>query len=270
MKILAIVVAFGALIYLALCAFIWAKQDSLIFFRQPLIAEQIQLAQRTGAQALELKNAQGLWLRGWWRKAQGVDPAPLLIYFGGNAEEVSGMLVEFQRYPKMHVALFNYRGYGSSEGDPSEHALLDDALFLHDTLSRTPEVARDAVVVMGRSLGSGVATHVAAARKVRAVILVSPYDSLRDIAAKIYPWLPVGLLMRHPFDSLSRAPGINAPMLALVGTRDTVVPPAHSQRLHDAWKGRALLRLLQGADHNDMMDHPEFWPSVDSFLRAVE
>jgi pimeloyl-ACP methyl ester carboxylesterase len=92
-------------------------------------------------------------------------------------------------------------------------------------------------VVIGRSLGSGVAVHVAAERKPAGVVLVTPFDSLRAVAQGIYPFVPVSLLLRHPFDSLALAPSIAAPMLALVATQDRVIAPAHARRLFEAWRG---------------------------------
>ena len=137
------------------------------------------------------------------------------------------------------MAAVNYRGYGLSEGRPGEAALAADALAVYDLLAarwgRRPGAHRR----LWRSLGSGVAVQLAAKRPVRAVMLVSPFDSLRSIARKQYPIIPVSLLLKHPFDSLARAPGIEAPLLVLAGERDTLIPPALSRRLHDAWTDRS-------------------------------
>jgi len=109
------------------------------------------------------------------------------------------------------LALVNYRGYGASEGSPSERALFADALLVLDALRERPDVDPARVALVGRSLGSGVATYVAANRPVAGVALVSPYDSVTALARRQFPWLPIELLLRHPFDSRSRGKGMPKP-----------------------------------------------------------
>ncbi len=265
-RMITITLLVAALSYLGVCTLLWFAQDSMIFLRQAPPPGAQEFARGQGAEALELSTSDGARLHGWARKARVPGSTPWLIYFGGNAEEVTGMLGELAHYAHMGIALVNYRGYGLSEGESSERALLADGVAVYDALAARPEVDRERIVLMGRSLGTGVATYVALQRKVRAVVLVSPYDTLTAVAARVYPWLPVSLLMRHPFDSMSRAPAITAPMLAMAGSLDQIVPPAHSRRLREAWKGEAQLHLLEGADHNDLLQHPRFWPTVDGFL----
>ncbi|MGE5616113.1 MAG: alpha/beta hydrolase, partial [Bacillota bacterium] len=133
-------------------------------------------------------------------------PAPLVIYYGGNAEEVTQRSSEVARtYGDAAVLLVNYRGYGQSEGRATESALIADALEIHDWAVRQPGIDGHRIVLHGRSLGTGVAVAVAAARPVRGVVLTSPFGSARDIAVEAYPWLPVRWLLRHPFDSRALA-----------------------------------------------------------------
>ena len=177
---------------------------------------------------IELRAGDGTRLHGWLRHSpEATPPHGLLIYFGGNAEESSGHIHGAQAFAPWSVAAFNYRGYGRSEGRPSETALVADALVIHDHLAQREDIDPRRIVVFGRSLGSGVAVQLAAARPVRAVALVSPYDSLRSLARKQYPFIPVSLLLEHPFDSLARAPGIETPVLIVAGERD----PAHPARV---------------------------------------
>ena len=145
-------------------------------------------------------------LRGWLLRAAGREPAPLLIYFGGNAEEASWVLSELAHIPGWSALVVNYRGYGQSEGAPSERALFADALALYDQAIKRLDIEPHRVVAMGRSLGTGVATYLASQRPIAAVILVSPYDSLVSIAQRAYPFLPVRLLLKHRFDSRHARP----------------------------------------------------------------
>ena len=168
------------------------------------------------------------------------------------------------------LALVNYRGYGASEGKPSERSLFADALVTFDALAGRPDVDPSRIVLFGRSLGSAVAVHVAAERPVAAVILVSPFESMTAVGQRHYPWLPVGLLLRHPFDSGARAPAIRAPLLAIVAEQDTIIPPVHSKRLFDAWGGPKRWIAIPHADHNDVAGAPEFWAAVTAFLREAK
>jgi dienelactone hydrolase len=114
------------------------------------------------------------------------------------------------------------------------------------------------IAVHGRSLGAGVAVQVAAARPLRCAVLTSPFSSALSVAQAMYPWLPVSLLMRHPFDSLARAPSIRVPVLFLVGSDDSLIRPAQSWRLADAWGGAVERRTFDGFGHNDVHVHPDY------------
>ena len=260
--------------FLGLCALLYLLQERLIFLRQPL-SESARHALREMPEVTELELAakDGTRLRGWLRHGRhGVEEAArpgLIIYFGGNAEEVSGQVRDAAVLAPWSLAAFNYRGYGGSEGRPSEAALAADALLVHDRLAAREDVDPNRIVVFGRSLGSGVAVRLAAARPVRGVVLVSPFDSLRSMARNHYPFLPTSFLLRHPFDSLARAPSIEAPLLVLAGDRDRIVPSAHSRRLLDAWRGPKRWALLPGADHNGIHVHPGYWPAIREFLGSL-
>jgi pimeloyl-ACP methyl ester carboxylesterase len=110
--------------------------------------------------------------------------------------------------------------------------------------------------------------HVAAQRKVAAVILVTPFDSLAAVARHHYPVLPVGLLLRHRFEPAEAAPGIQAPLLCIAAERDEVIPAAHARRLYERWGGPKRWIELPGARHNDTDGAPAFWPSVRSALTS--
>jgi hypothetical protein len=162
----------------------------------------------------------------------------------------------------------NYRGYGQSQGRPSERALCDDALFVFDQVVATEGIDPSHVVLMGRSLGSGVAVHVAANRRVGGVILVTPFDSLLNVAKAHYPIFPVKWLLRHRFDSAALAPGIAAPALFLAASHDPIVPPRFADNLQKVWGGPTTAVRIQGTDHNTIETSPDYWEAVNSFLSA--
>lgn len=257
MTVIAIVViGFPLLMYLA--------QDSLIFHPQPLgEAQRSALARHAGVESIFANANDGTRLHAW--HAGGVSRGErLIMYFGGNAEEVSWMLdAAARRTPGTSWLLVDYRGYGASGGSPSEKALVADALFWHDKVKPNYEK----IYVFGRSLGSGVAVQLAAQRPIAGVILVAPFDSLVEVGKHYYPFLPVGWMLRHRFDSLAIAPGIKAPLLCIVATGDEIIPAERSKRLFDAWGGEKRWVGLEGAGHNSTDNAANYWTSIAAFLR---
>ena len=261
----------GLAAFVGLCSLLYLLQERMIFLRQPLPDGARQAVRNLpGTTEIEVTAADGTRLHGWLRHtAEGTVSPGLVIYFGGNAEEVSWQIHDAEALAPWSTAAFNYRGYGLSEGSPSEKALVADALAIHDRLAAREDIDRNRIVVFGRSLGSGVAVQLAASRPVHAVMLVSPYDSLRSIARKQYPFVPVSLLLKHPFDSLVRAPGIETPLLVMAGERDRLIPSRYSRRLHDAWAGPKRWVLIPGAAHNDIHGRPRYWPTMREFLASL-
>ena len=245
--------------------FMWLFQERMLFFPRPLDSRP---APRPNLEEVSIAAADGVKLRGWLVKGDGA-PAPLLIYFGGNAEEVSWLTGVADQFAGWSLLLVNFRGYGESEGKPGENELLEDGLAIHDYAKRRRDVNPERIVAMGRSLGSGVAVHLAAHRSLRGVILVSPYDSIVAVAKGHYPFLPVSLMLRHRFDSLSRAPQIEAPLLCLVATEDRVIPAARSRTLFEAWRGTKTWLDVPRSDHDSIAGEPEYWRSIADFLKAL-
>jgi len=263
--VIAVAIGLPLVVYLA--------QDGLIFYRQPLSeARRAEIAKRfPQVQEVRLSASDGTKLHAWLAAPRGDKPNPVVIYFGGNAEEVSWMLdsignPERGGTPNIAWLLVDYRGYGGSEGSPSEKALVADALSFFDHAAGLSSVDPERIYAFGRSLGSGVAVQLAAQRPVRALILATPYDSLAAVAKRYYWYLPVDLLLKHRFDSIALAPKLTQPLLCLIAERDEVIPRVHGERLFEAWGGPKRKVILQQAGHNTTDDHPLFWPSIREFL----
>jgi pimeloyl-ACP methyl ester carboxylesterase len=255
-----------AAVVLGVPAAAWFAQDRLVFFPQPLASTAHLPA---GAQPLEIVAADGTRLRGWIRPAVET-PSPVVLCFGGNAEEVSWTLAE-ARWPRdWAVAAVNYRGYGASEGSPGETALVADALAIHDAIAGRSDVDRRRIVAYGRSLGAGVAVKLAAARPLAGVILASPYDSLVAVGRTHYPLLPVAWLLRHRFDVLADATRLRVPMLALVADADAIIPRERSAALYDAWAGPKTWQVVPATDHNTLSLPDPFWAAVAGFLGGTK
>jgi len=253
-----------AAVLLGVPAAAWLAQERLIFFPQPIVSTTYLTPE---AKPLEIAAADGTRLRGWIRAANFV-PAPVVVYFGGNAEEVSGTLAD-PRWPRdWTIVAINYRGYGASEGTPGEAALVADAQVIFDAIVARPDVDARRIVALGRSLGTGVAVKLAATRPLAGVILVSPYDSLVALGRTHYPWLPVSTLLRHRFDSVADARNLQMPLLAIVAESDSIIPQKRSQTLYDAWAGPKSWVVVRSTDHNTLSAPEAFWASVAEFLSA--
>lgn len=253
---------FLAGVFVLLCIFMYIKQDSLIFYPHRNDASLVQAWQK---QRIEIGSGDSA-IEGWWRDNPQASSANVVLYFGGNGEDVLQAAANSQRLHAARILVTNYRGYGLRKGRPSQDALFEDALAVYDYVASQPSVRPEDIIVMGRSLGSGVATYVAANRPVRAVILVTPYDSVRAVAKASYPFLPVGLLLKHPFPSDTFAPRITAPALFIAAEQDAVIPPAHARRLAEVWGGEKTLRILAGAGHNGISEHPDYYPAINEFM----
>ena len=249
--------------YTLICLLLYFGQERSIFFPGP---NDPQLRQRFDAERFEIATPSAK-LEGWWiENPQATTPA-VVLYFGGNAEDVLYTASQAPNLDARAVVVVNYRGYGHSTGEPGQQALYDDGLAIYDYAIQRG-VAPEHIVVMGRSLGSGVASMLAGARPVRAAILITPFDSLESVAAGHYPFLPVRWLLRHPFPSTHWARRTKAPALIVAAEHDSVVPAAHARKLFDAWAGEKQFHVLPQTGHNDIETHPDYYRLVDEFLRA--
>jgi pimeloyl-ACP methyl ester carboxylesterase len=251
---LLIILLLPLLAYLALCALMYFGQRSQIYF-------PVRESDPPAAAAIRLTTDSGVDLKIW------VVPRPgprALVYFGGNAEDVVGNLPAFApAFPAHSLYLVNYRGYGGSTGSPSEAGLQADATAIYDHLSgRHPEIS-----VIGRSLGSGVAVHLASVRDVHRLVLVTPFDSLVNVAREHIRYLPVGLLMRDRYESASRVPAVRAQTLVVIAGSDEIIPRARSQALVAAFPAMQVrTEVLEGATHNGLDQIPQYLERIEEFL----
>ena len=259
------VVLSAAFVYAAVTAIVWLAQERLIFFPPSPLGRAVAPA-GWRLEEVSFNTHDGTQLAGVLVMPPASRP-PAVIYFGGNAEEVTAYAGEAQQtYGERAVLLVNYRGYGASAGDPSEKRLVADGVELFDWLRARPDIDGERIAIHGRSLGTGVSVQVAAARAPRCIVLTSPFSSARDVAREMYPWLPVAFLLRHPFDSLAVAPRLTMPVLILMGSADTLIAPRHSQALARAWGSPAQTVMLEGFGHNDVQLNPRYDASIRAFL----
>ncbi len=241
--------------YALFCSFLYLTQRSLLYYPTPpaLPADGEVLVLENEGHRLRIQLAHQVS-----RKA--------LIYFGGNAENVAFSVPELQGlFPEHALYVPHYRGYGGSSGRAAEVALFSDGLALFQMVSQK----HDSVVVMGRSLGSAVAVYLASREAVDSLILVTPFDSMTELASTYYPLVPVRLLLKDTFDSRSRAGAIDAPTLVLVAERDEVIPRKNADRLAAAFPpGLAKIIVIPGAGHNNIEASPRYAEAIQTFLSS--
>jgi pimeloyl-ACP methyl ester carboxylesterase len=244
-RVIIIGLSLAAIVYLALCIALFLAQRSFIYYPQPkstsddgppltlnIDGEQILVATRfrTGAEAV--------------------------IYFGGNAEDVSRSLATLEAaFPDRSLYALHYRGYGGSTGKPSEKAIIADALALYDRV----HVDHPRIVLIGRSLGSGVAIHVASKRPTERLVLVTPYDSILRLAANQFPFFPIRLLLLDKYESSRYAPQITAPTQLIAAQNDEVIPFESTESLFSQFPpGRAILTAIPGVGHNTVSESTDY------------
>ena len=243
-QLFAWVLSITCLLYVGVCALVFFSQRSLIYFPQP--------RSNHDAMVISLPSAAGPVLVST-RTATGPEA---VIYFGGNAEDVSLDLPLFaQTFPNDAIYLLHYPGYGGSAGHPSEKSIMIAASTLFDAV----HAQHQNVILIGRSLGAGVAVHLASERPVARLVLVTPFDSLVDVAAAHYPFLPCRWLLLDKYDSWKYAPKVTAPTKIIAAGEDEVVPRASTERLQTRFKeGLVSYVVVHGAGHNTISEDPDY------------
>ncbi len=187
-----------------------------------------------------------------------------ILYFGGSAEQVNFNAPSYQTlFPRHTTYLIHYRGYGGSPGRPTEAALYKDALVVYDRVKSQHQN----ISVIGRSLGSGVATYVAANRPIDKLVLVTPFDSVQHVAQAMYPFYPISWMLTDKFDSVSRALSITAPILILLSEQDQVIPHRHSIILANAFAPEQVsLTVIPKTNHMNLNLSSIYGENLQAFL----
>jgi pimeloyl-ACP methyl ester carboxylesterase len=242
--------------WLLLCALLFASQRSFIYYPVPE-------SHPPGAASIRLSSGDAD-LKVWVVPRAG---PRAILYFGGNAEDVAFNLAGFaSAFPGHSLYLVNYRGYGGSSGAPTEAGLQADAVAAFDHLRKH----HTEISVIGRSLGSGVAIYLASVRPVHRLVLVTPFDSLVNVARRQMKFFPVALLLRDRFDSAARARAIRVPTLLVVAGADRLIARERSDALAAAFAAAPVRTvLIGGAGHNDIDSRSQYLESIAEFLGAT-
>lgn len=254
------VVAAGGVLYGAACAYLYVAQRGMMYMPTAEVGVE-------GAEALRLVSG-GERLK-IWRVGEGDGEedgggGDAVVYFGGNAEEVSGNVPTLARvFAGRAVYLANYRGYSGSSGVPTEAGLFADALVLYDYV----RARHRSVSVIGRSLGSAVAGYVAAEREPAKVVLVTPFDSGLNVARQMYPMFPISVLLKDRLETIRRVKDIAAPTLVFIAGQDAVITRNRTDALLAAFPaGQVRVVVIDHADHNNIDQAPEYAEGLVGFF----
>ena len=267
-KLLTVLIA-GAVLYGAAVTALWALQRDLMYF--PDDAPRVPPSyypMLDGVDEARVTTADGVELVAWYVAA--APGRPTVVMFHGN-----GGSLRYERYRLKHfmdaglgAMLLSYRGYSGNEGTPSEEGLYQDARAALDWLERHGIDDRS-VVLYGISLGTGVATKMAAERELGAVVLEAPYTSTVDIAAFRFPVVPVAWLMEDRFESLARIEAVTEPLLVMHGDSDFVIPQRFGRQLFDAANVPKEGYWPSGVGHNDIFDRGGSAVAIDFIRRTM-
>ena len=274
MKTILTVAAAICIVYLLLIAFYAVMQRSLIYYPTALSSEQAKQHAKVLGGAPWLSR-DGHWL-GWKTEgatASSVANRPRALVFHGNAgmalnrDYYADLLSGFRASGPWEVYVFEYPGYGPREGSPGEAAFSAAAVQATDELL---EQNTSPLLIIGESIGSGVATELVRRRPdaVRALMLITPFDSLANVARHHMPYLPVGLLLRDRYDNLAALRNYQNPLIVVTAGQDTIVPTTLAAPLLEQHQGPALHETQIHAGHNGLHFEPARspWPEVDRFL----
>jgi pimeloyl-ACP methyl ester carboxylesterase len=233
---------------------LFTYQRSLIYYPQPSFID-------TPASTLKMPIADG----NLQISVRQLNSSKALIYFGGNAEDVSLNLPDFSAaFPDYAIYLLHYRGYGHSSGAPSEQAIQQDAVSLFDKVhAEHPDIT-----LIGRSLGSGVAVRLASLRPLSKLVLITPYNSLEEVAAFHFPYFPISQLLLDKYESWRYAPQITVPTLILTAEHDEIIPRANTEKLYSQFKsGIVSYQILADTDHNTISQSSQYLPLLKEFMK---
>lgn len=239
--------------YAVFCTALFLCQRSLIYFPQ---SREINSPQST-----MILSAQGAELVLTVHQHTG---QKAIVYFGGNAEDVSLNLPSFEKaFPDHALYFLHYRGYGGSSGAPSEEVFHNDAITLFDKV----QTDHQDITVIGRSLGSGVAVRLSSQRTPSRLVLITPFDSFQEIVADQFRYAPIKWLLLDKFDSGKYARKITIPTTIIAAENDEIIPISSTKKLFEHFgKGVASMKIIPATGHNTISNSIEYLSAIQKAL----
>lgn len=255
--------------YAMLCCAMYLLQERLLFHPNKALKAPADYGLST-AETLHLQTKDGVSLTAWYVKQS--DPLkPMIVYFHGNAGNIGDRADKFITFINhgFGIMALSYRGYGTSEGRPTEQGLYEDARTIIVSLLGRGYKEED-LAFYGESLGSGVAVQMALEYpRARALILEAPYLSMVKLASEKYPFIPVRWLLKHQFESYRKIQQVHVPLLLFHGQLDKLIPIRHGQALFQLANNPKQSEYFQDVDHTSF-DPLKLTKQMDSFLKSMQ
>jgi fermentation-respiration switch protein FrsA (DUF1100 family) len=247
-------VAIAACIYVGMLVVLVFLEDRIVFHPIPAADEWLSKPDEH-IQDVDFTAADGMRLHGWWCPCEGARGA--ILHCHGNAGNLSFLgrcAVELREQLHESVLLFDYPGYGHSDGKPTEAGCYAAADAAFEWLTQTQGISPEQVVLYGESLGGGVAVELAHRRPHRALVLVKTFTSIPNVGQQRLPFIPAHLIAHNHFDNLAKIKACTRPVFIAHGSADDVIPFAEGQRLFDAANEPKQFVAVEGKDHNDVLE----------------
>ncbi len=264
MKMIVSIILTLVSLYFVSCLVLYFFQEKLIFFPQAPINEVYQQASQNEISVI-LNNQQ---IRGWKIEVDD-DSDKTLLYFGGNAEDVVYLNFEAKKFNVRQCITFNYAGYGSSEGQPSEKILYENALKLYDNSLNKYNLKPENIIIVGRSLGSSVATYLAANRKAAGLILITPFDSIKKLSQNRFKIFPINLILKHTFSTIEYIEQVKEKILLLSALNDETIPIENLQNLKNVIASKATIIGYNDVSHNTIQAHNNYYSDINEFISML-
>jgi fermentation-respiration switch protein FrsA (DUF1100 family) len=270
LKLMNVLISLGAVVlglYLVVAVSAYVFQRRLIYYPDPIYTTPAD-EDLDGVEEIRLATPDGETLIVWHAPAEA--GRPTILYFHGNAGDLASRAPRLQRFAAGGLGVFMpaYRGYSGSTGSPTEAALVADAQLAYEHL-RKSGIPAGRIIVYGESLGTGVATQLAASREIGALVLDSPYTSIPDVGRWLYPFLPVETLTIDRFESKRYIGQVKAPILILHGTNDNTIPIELGRNLFQLAPEPKEMAELKGAGHSDIYSFGA-WDKLRRFIDGVQ
>jgi hypothetical protein len=260
---------YGLLVYLGLLLYLYFHQERLIYLPDTPGRRLTATPDQAGLdyQPVTLTTEDGVKLDGWFLPHDS--PRASLLFFHGNAGNISHRLASLKLFHELglEVLIFDYRGYGRSEGEPSEDGTYRDADAAWRYLTETRNIPAEQILLLGRSFGGALAAYTASRQGAMGLVLESTFSSAPEMAAWLFPWAPARWLTRYRYDTRSRLAELRMPLLVIHSREDELIPYAQGEALYRA--GRSPKRLLSiDGGHNDgwLRNARRYIRALDEFI----
>lgn len=257
--------------YGALLLILFFSQERLLYYPNLPSREIVATPEAIGLsyEPVTIETEDGIRLDGWFVPARR--PRGTLLFFHGNAGNISHRLDSLRIFHDLglSVLIFDYRGYGRSAGEPSEPGTYRDAEAVWRYATEQRGVSPQDIVLFGRSLGASIAAYLATHHTPRALIVESTFTSVPDMAADLYPFLPVRWLTRFRYDTKDYLKSIQCPVLVVHSPNDEIIPYIHGQRLFQAApEPKRFLKIQGGHNEGFLLSGDDYVNGLDAFLSA--